>query len=496
MNLRGALALVLGRLPLRTVLHPINGELAWARDAGWLGRGLPLDSKVEHAIPAASARLDAIVHMPEIRISRMNLPGVRLREARRIAERRREDLLGEQPEALLVSSLVRRTPLGSVLWLVSGSSDACAEIDAELAGRGIEADRVLPLSLALGALARVLPEPERAGLTALLWIEAEWSHCVVADSQGWLFDRQIPLKLGFDAAIGETPANAVAWQEEEHQFIEHVTVELDRTFNYVERNLALGEVSRICICGPLTGLESLEHALVANQSLPVVRIGARSLASVGWVPHPAAGVVLGGVALGGSVAEATLLPDAIAAPRLKARARQRLMRATAAVCVVGALALAGAVWNVAAISASIDRLRAEAKRWEGERAGLARLASERERAQRIFDASATLTRAEPPWSTLLIALGGLMPEELFVSRLAIARELEGWRMEIWLDSEGLGEAETAEAAGAVRGRLAALSLFRVITLEPEATHGLATDTQYRIAAWVAAADPRSRLDGD
>jgi len=493
---RQTLAAVLSWLPIRTVVHPLHSGFAWARDSDWLGRGFVLDSRVEARTADVHGRVDAVVHAPEIQISRVELPGVRVREARRIAERRREDLCGEDPTALQVSSLVRKTPTGSALWLVSGPREACAEIDAELGARGIRAERVLPLSLALGALVRLLPKPEGEGLTAILWIEAEWSHCVVADSEGWLFDRQIPLKLGFDAALGDTPANAVAWQEEEHQFVEHVTVELDRTFTYVERNLALGQVASICICGPLAGLESLEHALVANQSLPVTRIGAGPLPGLGWAPHPAASVALGGVALGGSVEEATLLPQAIAAPRLRARARHRLVRAAAAACVLGMLALACAAWNVTTISASVERLRAEAKRWEGERAGLAQLATERARAQRVLDARTALTRPEPPWSALLVALGGLMPAKLFVSRLVIARELEGWRMEIWLDSEGLRESETAEAAAALRGRLAALSLFRVIELEPERPHGAATNTQYRIATWVAAAENRNPHDGE
>jgi len=493
---RRALAAVLSRLPVRTVLHPINGEVAWARDSDWLSGGPVLDARVEDRAALVRGRVDVVVHIPEIRISRVDLPGVRVRDARRVAQRRREDLQGEGSSALHVSSLVRATPAGSALWLISGPVEACAEIDAELGARGIRAERLLPLSLALGALVRLLPKPEGKGLTAIVWVEAEWSHCVVADSEGWLFDRQIPLKLGFDAALGETPANAVAWEEEEHQFIEHVTVELDRTFAYVERNLALGQVGRICVCGPLIGLESLEQALVANQSLAVTRLGARPLPGLGWAPHPAAAVALGGVALGGSVAEATLLPRHLAAPRLRARARQRLVRAAVAASAFGMLALACAVWNVATVSASVSRLRAEAKRWEGERAGLAQLATERERAQRVLDARATLTRAEPPWSALLVVLGGLMPEKLFVSHLALAREPTGWRMEIWLDSEGMGESETAEAAASLRGRLAALSLFRVIELEPERSQGAALETQYRIATWVAAAESRNPLDGE
>ena len=212
---------VLSRLPFHTVLHSIGSENAWARESTWFGRGVVLESGVDVRMPDLRGRVDVVVHAPEIRISRVDLPGLRPREARRVAQRRLEDLQDEDPGTLHVSSLVRATPLGSVIWLVSGTNEACSEVDAELAARGIQPQRVLPLSLTLGALVRLLPEPEDEGLTAILWIESEWSHCVVSDSAGWLFDRQIPLKLGFDSALGETPANAVAWQEEEHQFIEH-----------------------------------------------------------------------------------------------------------------------------------------------------------------------------------------------------------------------------------------------------------------------------------
>ena len=495
MNARRAFTALLFRLPVRTVFHRIGTELAWARESDWLGGALLIESGLDAGTTDVRGHVDAVVHVPEIRISRIDLPGVRTREARRIALRRREDLAGEGSDLLHVSSLVRATPVGSAIWLLSAPSEICAEVDAELTARGIRAERVVPFSIALGALVRLLPPPEDQGLTAIVWIETEWSHCVVADAEGWLFDRQIPLKLGFDLAVGDVPANEVAWQEEEHQFVEHVVVELDRTFNYVERNLALGRVVRICVCGPLAGLESFEHALVANQALAVTRLGGRSLRRLGSTPHPAAAGVLGGAALGGSVSEATLLPRALAAPRLRARAKRRLVRAAAAVCVFGALTLAYAVWDLTSVSAAVARVQAEAKRWEGERAGLVQLATERERAQRVLDASAMLARPEPPWGALLVALGGLMPEQLFVEHLSISHEPEGWRMELWLDAEGLRETETAEAVGILRGRLAALSLFRVIDLVPDQPRGASTESQHHIAAWIAAVEKR-QSDGE
>jgi len=493
-NPRRAVDAVLGRFPRRTLLHRVGADLVWAQGPSWFARGAALDANPGSAAPAVRGDREAVVHVPEIRIARVDLPGVRLRDARRIAERRCADLRGDPP-AVHVSSLVRRTRAGSVLWLVSAPNDVCLELDAELRQRGIEADRVLPLSLALGALARLLPAAEGGGLTALLWLEQEWSHCVIADSEGWLFDRQIPLKLGFDAAIGATPANAVAWEEEEHQFIEHVVVELGRTFNYVERNLSLGRVANVCLCGPLAGLEPVEHALVANQMLPILRLGARPLPSLGWAPHPASGAALGGIALGGSVAEATLVPDAALVPRLKARARRSLLRAAVAACALLALGLAAAAAYVSGISTSIERLRAQASRWEGERAALAQLAGERERARRVLDAHAAISQPQPPWSALLTALGGSMPERLFVAKLAIAREPEGWRMEIWLDSEGLDEAATADAVARLGNRLSALPLFSVIPSERQAAHEPAADSRQRIVTWVAPAE-RSGADGE
>lgn len=493
MNTRRALAILLSRLPVRTIVHPIGRETAWARASDWLGRSRVLDSGVQGEEPELRGRIDVVVHAAEIRISRIDLPGVGAREAHDVARRRREDLSGEGPAAVQVSSLVRSTATGSSIWLISGASDACAEIDAELTARGLRAERLTPLSLALGALVRLLPPPAEPGLTAVLWIEEEWGHCVVADPDGWRFDRQIPLKLGFDLALGEVPASEVAWQEEEHQFIEHVTVELDRTFNYVERNLALGRVTRICVCGPLRGLESFEHALVANQAREVARLGAGPLRAVGSA-HPSEGAALGAGMLGGSASEATLLPLSIAGPRLRVRARRRLKRAAAAACVFGALMLACGVWNVTTISAAVARVRAEAEVWERERAGLAQLSTERERAARVLDARATLSRPEPPWSALLVALGGLIPEKLFVRRLAIAHEAEGWRMQIWLDSEGLQETETAEAVSVLRGRLGTLSLFRVIELEPDRAED-SIEARYHVVAWVAAVDDRqARVD--
>jgi len=485
-----AISSLLARLPVRTVLHPIGGDFAWARASDLPGSGFALDSGVGPGSGAEQARgrVEVVVHVPEIRISRLDLPGVRAREARRIEARRSEDLQGEDREALHVSGLIRNSAAGSVLWLVSGPKDVCAEVDAELASRGIRAARLLPLGLALGGLARLLPPPAEAGLTAILWIEEEWSHCVVADAEGWRFDRQIPLKLGFGAAIDDAPADAVAWQEAEHQFVEHVTVELERTFTYVERHLALGKVTRICVCGPLVGLDSLAHALVANQSRELMRLGSAPLAALRAAPNPAAAVALGALALGGSSAEASLLPVESAVPRRRAVARRRLVGLAIASCLLALLSVAYPLWGAALLSAAAERVAAEARRWDGERESLSRLSGERERAQRVLDAAATLARPEPPWSALLVVLGGLMPEHLFVERLEIAREADGWGMQIWLDAEGLREAEAAEAAERLRARLAALSLFRVTGLAIDESAPSGADSRFRITAWVAAVE--------
>ena len=118
MKLLSLLAGPLARTPIRTVLHPLDRQVAWARTPDWFASGLVLESGVSDGVVEPRGRVDVAVHVPEIRIARVDLPGVRSGEARQIARRRCQALLEEDPETLHVSSLVRTGKAGCVLWLV------------------------------------------------------------------------------------------------------------------------------------------------------------------------------------------------------------------------------------------------------------------------------------------------------------------------------------------------------------------------------------------
>jgi hypothetical protein len=243
-------------------------------------------------------RADVILRGPEVQIQRIDLPGITRAEARRVATRRKQELeQSEFGEDVFVSTLLVAERRGGTLWLMSALREVCEAVDFDVTRRGLRVDRLVPHTLALGAMTRTLPPPRSKGLTAVLWLDPDVGTCVVADERGWLFDRSISLKYAGDRLLHADDEAADAEQEEEYQQVERLATELERTFTYVERQLGLGEVVRMRLCGIAEGLDDLARTLAANLRLEVVCLGTARRGETQPSIPPAAGAALGAAML-------------------------------------------------------------------------------------------------------------------------------------------------------------------------------------------------------
>ncbi len=478
----------------RQTLHLLPEGVAWVRLADLRRpqlRDVGFAPSIEGAGPAlfSAGRVDVVLRGVDVRIERLNLPSATRAEARRVAQRQREHIEHtDAPGSLLVSSLIERDSAGSTIWMVAANREMCRAGDVELDARGLCAQRLVPQSLALGALNRLLPPPATPGLTGILWLEQDSGLCVVADAKGWVFDRQMSLKYARDSlGTGDTP-DAVSWMEEEHRYVERVATELERTFFYVQRHLELGDVQRFVVGGSHPDLEVITGALQVNLDLPAESLSELDLGLDRPTPLQAA-AALGAATLPRAALAANLLPLDVCAPRLVTRARRGLVAALAVAVVLGALILGQAIWRLHAVGGELERVRAEAARWQPERGRLQRLESERSKANRIHEVNALFERAEPPWTALLMVIGASLPEQLFAKRIHMQPDADGWRIELVIETDGLPEVEATTAVTQFRDRLTALELFQILESAPLAFDrdgGSETALRFRLRGWIAA----------
>lgn len=480
--------------PHRLTLDLLTGGVAWVRsvdtpsgphvieagvEAG-SARQILAAQQTEHPV-LGPVRRDVVLRGPEVRIQRIDLPDVTPAVARRVARRRQQEAMEQDSTGstlLTTLSLTERT--SSCLWLVTANQDVCESVDLEIGLRGVEADRLVPHALALGATNRLLSRAPSNLLTAVLWLDREGGTCVVADHFGWLFDRAIPLRFTSDGTG--------ASQGEREQYVERLATEVDRTLTYVKRNLSLGDVARVRLCGVTDDLESLAATLGTRLGLEVHTLES-SLRREGDPRIPSqAGAALGAAMLPRSARVANLLPEEKLRSRRGARMRRPLKIALAAAVVVSVGAgTTGFVRYRGALS-ELVRIRAESARWEAEREGLQSEAALRIRAEQIRDAAKALGAPEPPIGDVLVVLGDALPRSLFVRQVEVRRQAAGWEMRASLDGEAQLQVEVADAMGLLREKLDASGLFRVALLEPETAPAAGQDWssfRYRLVAWVA-----------
>ena len=172
----------------RIVLDPMRREVyrVDVQDGFSGSRVLSFEQIPHFKVEIPSGRIDVVTRESDLRVERIDLPGVGRREAQEVGRRRlseRVDTGGEGAD-LVASSLVDTRDGDSAVWLVCGQADVCEAADLVLTMRGIHAQRLLPHRLALGALARFYPEPGQGELTGILWLDENHGTCVVADRFG------------------------------------------------------------------------------------------------------------------------------------------------------------------------------------------------------------------------------------------------------------------------------------------------------------------------
>ena len=480
--------------PRRLTLDLLMGGPAWVRSIDTPSGPRVVETGVERAsareILAAHGkpnplmgpvRCDVVLRGPEVRIERVNLPGVKPAVAERVARRRTQDAAEEDPTgATLLSSLILTERESSSLWLMTANRSVCEAEDLQIGFQGVEADRFVPQALALGALNRLLSPTPSDGLTAVLWVDREGATCVVADRFGWLFDRAIPLRYASDAAEDEGGDGS--------QYVERLGTELDRTFTYVKRDLNLGDVTRVRLCGLADDLAGLSATLSTSLGLEVDTLE-NSHRRQGDPQIPSrAGAALGAAMLPRSARVANLLPQTAQRLRRAARVRRPLKVALAGAALVSMGAGTTGFTRYRVAHSELVRVRAEAARWEVEREGLQGETALRIRAEQIRAASTALLTPEPPFGDMLVLLGDALPDSLFIRQLDLEQESAGWKLSASLEGEAQLQAEAANAVAELRKRLDESGLFRVALLETEAAPAAGqewTSFRYRLVAWVA-----------
>ena len=437
-------------------------------------------------------QLDVVLpgHVP-VQIQRLELSGVGRWEGQRVARRKLSALRADDPDGQLeVASLARVGGSGCIVWLFSAPARACHEIHAELRRAGLRPARLIPREFAIAALSSAL-SPLESGLDAFLWMEEELARCVVADREGWVFSRDIPLQparswpaetAGLEALPDAEPGMDLDW----------LATELERTCRYVEREVASESIRRLTLCGSPEGFPRLDQVLVQRLAIPVSTLGERSSSSPTLELRPLEAAAVGMCLLGRRVSEANLLPTRIRSVHDEQRARGRLVHALAVLAVCVALALGVGGIRYRNVATELDTAAHEFDSLSAERVAFAQAYEEAARIARLRELHTLLDRPEPPWGTLLDLLGRVAPEDLYVQRVEAWQDGTDWRLRLNVVIEAPYASESAARLEEYRARLLDLGLVQLepLGMKPKFSDGEGTrgarGLRYQLEGRVAA----------
>jgi hypothetical protein len=441
--------------------------------------------------------VDVILRGAEVRTVRISLQDVTPAQARRVAARRKREIEAEDPtQGILASTLVLSERGSSAVWVVSSHREVCEALNFDLGLRGLTVDRLVPHALALGAMNRLLPPARSKGLTAIVWLDSQVGSCIIADRLGWVFDRDISLKYAGDRILRREEDTASGHDEDE-QNVERLATELQRTFTYVERELNLGDVVRVRLCGTIEGIDELGRALGKTLRMEVRSISERPKSKKETARPTEVGAAVGAAMLPRWAAAANLLPPDAQIARRAIRLRRPLVAAVVVAAFVTLAAGATGFVKYRTVRTEVERVRALAARWDEERDAFKAQIEIGARADRIRRAYGTLNRSEPPWGSMLQVLGAVLPAPLVVQQLEVHRDPSGWKMEVTLEGQAFRQADIAEAVGKLRDALQEHDLFRIIVLEAQGPPQPGPEgslARYRLMAWVAAV-PTEEMPG-
>ncbi len=442
--------------------------VAWGSLSGWaesleeksLGQRVgPHFSRTE----SARVALDA----PAVVLQRENLPVMTTVDAARIAERRAGNMLASGDEQARFAWLHRGGGRASPLWLCAAPMARANEAHELWSRRGVDVKLLASRQLALGNLVQLLPETEETEepeLTAFLDLDVGRATCVLSDREGWVFGREFPLhdlseidapepdeeghaldgRLEAASSPGFEPAPAPAVEMLDVSAMRLAT-ELRRTFRYVDGELALGRVTRICASGSSSRIAELCVLLSDRLDLPATLLSqAIPEGPVHGLPDAAA--VALGLALWPSDTGGNLLPPPVIAERERNGARSSLLFALGSVLAVLALGAAGLTLQGSNLRARVEAAEARLEATHADHALMTEQAQTRLRAGEIEQAVARIDHPLPSFSGLLTLLSRATPAAVHVERLRAARSLEGWTLLLEVEAS---EESVVEAARAV-----------------------------------------------
>ena len=429
-----------------------------------------------------AVRIEVPIRSPELRHRRLSLPALTPKQAYKIGRRRSAEFLAEQNEPCIGSFMRIRRKGAFPIWLVAVPATAPELFERRWRALGFDVHRLSSEPLALGNLARLLPPNGPGQLTAIFDVHREGGDCVICDDQGWLFNRVIGVRAArARSAPGAGATSRIANDADEEGalepgVVERLTTELQRTMQYVQRELHLGTVTRVALAGDLPGLGGLAAALRRGVEANIAPIGELVVEGPARGLDTAAARVVG-LAMAPDRRGCSLLPPE---SKLRQAVRAARMQLRAVLCAVLVLGIAGALSStvrvygarraVAGMSASMG---SNERRLEI----IAETARERADAHALLEGMQVLRRPEPPWQALLATLAAAAPADVALEELHVARGPEAWQASLVLEARGASVAEAAEQVSRLGERLRAAPFLAPAVAERDASRSTIQEEQ-------------------
>jgi hypothetical protein len=389
------------------------------------------------------------IRHPELRIQRLELPALSSREARIVARRRAIELGETLQEPALRGFAIAPGKEARPAWLSACPEEFARFAHRRWASRGLQASRFVSSQYALGSLAGLMPLAPEGQLRAFLDLADGVSTCVLADAHGWLFGRELSIKVTGDP---NSPDDGI-------DTLERLSAELRRTFHYVATELRMGAVVELYLSGDAHDLEALKLRLEEALGIPTERVGESGIGEITQGFDSGAACALGLVYAPGTRTSNLLPLEATRAYETRATRR----RLALALCIPAAILLVGSAHMGITLSTLSGQSEALESGWNdarSERAQVEATALVRQRGREIDTSLEALLESQPPWARVLEALGHLLPDDAVLDRTHSSHD-ERWSLVLDVEFRGSDLAGAAAAASRFRARLDGSPLFRV-----------------------------------
>lgn len=390
------------------------------------------------------------IRNPDLVVSRVDLPPIGDRDARRIAHRRAEQLANESLEPAIFGSAVAAGKRPRPAWLVTCPAQFTSFAFERWRKQGLPVSHVASMHLALGALTKSIAPPKAGQLRAVLDIGSDHAVCVLTDAEGWLFSREVSIRL--------TRIDAGA--DEESSPIERLASELRRTFRYIDVELRLGSVSELLLSGSRKNLDELALNISELLDVPVGLVGDEI--SEGPIAHiDPAFAALVGMAIMPRLDGVNLIPSSARRELSRDRLRRRLSVATAASVILLGLAATWSGWRHSELTTRFESLHEEWVEGAEERVKAESHWEAQEFAEEVTHAIDTLGPSPSAWSWALRTLAPMLPDDAYIAQLSGARVDGEWAAELEIEFRGEDLATAAHAGSTFAEHLDASPLWNV-----------------------------------